>query len=81
MPRLKRPPDPYRDLRIMFLGEMGVQNVTQEQLGQWIGYSRVTANKRLKHPETLTLRELRTVADKLGIPLDALRDKAFPVRR
>lgn len=72
MPRLKSY-DPYGKLRILIVGSMKTQKITQADVGEWLGYARQTVNYKLKHPEELTAQELRCLARKLRIPAEDMR--------
>lgn len=79
MPKLKRPPNRYAKLQTMIYGAMGTNGVTFSDMEapDWI--CRETLVKRVKHPEQLTLYDLRRLAIALDIPAEELRS-AIPFR-
>lgn len=56
--------------------EMGRQRLTVAALSGQVGMSAQTLHRRLDRPEALTLAELLDITDVLGVPLDALLDRA-----
>lgn len=60
----------YDNLRILIRGTMAVKGATNTDLAAWLGYSRNTITKKMRHPEELTIAEAKTVARKLGIPIE-----------
>lgn len=79
MPKLKKTPDRYENLKRLILGSMKVQNIYLEDLARATGLCRQSVSIRLKCPDKLTLSDLRAISAALGIPFDEIR-QAIPGR-
>ena len=70
MPRLKTPEPPFAAVRRLLLG----YEVDYKRMAAAIGMSTRTGQRRLDHPEDLTLEDLRRLCRCCGIPADELRN-------
>ena len=73
MPRLKRQATRYDGLQCLIYGSMNRDGVTMEQLDRYMGCTRQTVGIRLRDPDRLTLKDLRSISTALQIPFDELR--------
>ena len=81
MPKLKRPPDRYESLKEKLRGRMAARDMTLADLGVRMGRSDPTVRSRLRHPETITLGELRTMFAALDIQLEEGLETLRPILR
>lgn len=66
----KKTNDPYDPMRRLLRG----YGIDSPHLARALGCCEETARMRLKDPARLTLRELRDVCVRLGVPADEIRD-------
>lgn len=73
MPKLRKPPQPHAELRLLLCGTMQIQDLTNEDVGRMIGTCKETARTRMAHPGSFTVDELTRLGQQLGIPIERLR--------
>lgn len=74
MPRIRQLADKYAmaDWSAHLVGRMKTDGVTQAKLGETLGVSQQAVSKMMKHPEALSIRELRNVCKIVNIDPAAL---------
>lgn len=79
MPRLKKPPDRYREMKLLIQGSLAVSGMTQADAANRMDMTPKTFRSRLREPDRLTLGELNRLAVILDIPTENLK-AALPMR-
>ena len=73
MPKIKRRSDRFDRMRVLLMGQRELLGMGYEELGQKVGSATGTAYNRVRHPENMTIDELRRYGHALEIPADDLR--------
>lgn len=63
----------YTAIRTLIYGQKSVMGATWVELADDMGLSANTLRERIKHPEKLTVRDIRNLSHLLRIPPDHMR--------
>lgn len=73
MPKLKAPPDKWKDFKVLVSGTMQINGVNCSDVAAWLGCHRTTVYRKLDSPWLMPMGEMITLSRRLGIPADTMR--------